>query len=884
MIDFKDCEEYYSVLGRTLPQQLQPSTRWKDNIRYQHYSVSLKHALGEFNSRLPATSAASNLYNFLAFPENGRCQIIIENYEKALLNFHDLARENMKRLQDDGNTARLEQTRLIKTSDIEREIKEGLQDCYKTCKRCTNVYAVKDIVAIAEFFLLALQYRTSIIIEATKAKDIEFTHTDATILSLIPEISAYIKNFYSGRRTSADRNIFGKNAGVACSRPILTPDNKGVKEITAKLFGKSFNICHYWEPLLLLLKLPVPFKQAVYGIRDAFNTTAFRKKIICIQCMQVFDINQTNITDHACVIANCSEADLRQFTDPLVRQKVKNIRTEWLTNEQRCFVDIALKQEHNLLLTGEAGTGKSAAAKQLLLELLVKNRGVQRAESICLTGQGALILGGKTIHSFFGLSIEEEDDFNGINPNFGKNFLRKMKTELMQTKHAYIKGLDVLIIDECGLLTGHGLENIDYMLSAIRERPDDWFGGMKILLVGDPLQTAPFVKDSKIPVTFFFEDKAFISFKVFFLKQIMRQKTEAMRKVLNNFRTGRVSREDLDIVNGWGTKIARKSVEDLLDIERKIVEADPKKWKYDPKRSFYPVPDRFYEDYPIERLEMLSESSEGIQNLLVICAENREVDTICEDLDKLDLSSRIFEAEDTCDVAQPETAIEGYKEKLDTATRLVKHLRLYKNQIVRFTSNQVNQYVANNMLARVQSVNDDSVLVKPIFHSSEIQPKVIAVNKLTRTCELWDKSKQKVKITRKQFPLESAIASNIYVIQGTTLHPDSKVVVCNQRFQQPGCVYTALSRARDPGQVLVLYPLCSQDIIVHPTALAFDDHHSKFPSMLSDALGSYPPSPPISSKAQHYLVRDSVAQKRKEVDGVSAAEKRQKLDLRGNGL
>src|SRR5436305_546578 len=71
---------------------------------------------------------------------------------------------------------------------------------------------------------------------------------------------------------------------------------------------------------------------------------------------------------------------------------------EW-TSDQKMALD-ALASENNVFLTGGAGTGKSTVIRDF----------IEKADSAAVlasTGTAAILLGGRTFHSFFGLGIME---------------------------------------------------------------------------------------------------------------------------------------------------------------------------------------------------------------------------------------------------------------------------------------------------------------------------------------------------------------------------------------------------------------------------------------------------------------------------------------------
>ena len=72
-----------------------------------------------------------------------------------------------------------------------------------------------------------------------------------------------------------------------------------------------------------------------------------------------------------------------------------------LTTCQTSALD-KLEREGNVFLTGAAGTGKS-----FLLERYLRDKAADAFPVVASTGAAAVIVGGRTFHSFFGLGIME---------------------------------------------------------------------------------------------------------------------------------------------------------------------------------------------------------------------------------------------------------------------------------------------------------------------------------------------------------------------------------------------------------------------------------------------------------------------------------------------
>ncbi|MBC7467567.1 MAG: AAA family ATPase, partial [Bdellovibrio sp.] len=82
-----------------------------------------------------------------------------------------------------------------------------------------------------------------------------------------------------------------------------------------------------------------------------------------------------------------------------------------LSKEQQVALDLCRSGE-NIFLTGGAGSGKSYVVREFMKDVDPKQMPI-----LASTGAAAVLLGGRTFHSFFGLGIMEggpEATFNRI--------------------------------------------------------------------------------------------------------------------------------------------------------------------------------------------------------------------------------------------------------------------------------------------------------------------------------------------------------------------------------------------------------------------------------------------------------------------------------------
>jgi len=147
-----------------------------------------------------------------------------------------------------------------------------------------------------------------------------------------------------------------------------------------------------------------------------------------------------------------------------------------LNEEQQRFVDLVLAN-HNVLLSGGGGTGKSVAVRELMRKL--RDQETKFAVT-APTGCAALLLGGQTLHSF-GRGVHNH--FGSFNKCWGGH-----------DEGEFFRKLQLLIIDEVSMVHTEYLDWLSATISHIRFNPKP-FGGIQLVFIGDYLQLEPIPTD-----------------------------------------------------------------------------------------------------------------------------------------------------------------------------------------------------------------------------------------------------------------------------------------------------------------------------------------------------------------------------------------------------
>lgn len=147
-----------------------------------------------------------------------------------------------------------------------------------------------------------------------------------------------------------------------------------------------------------------------------------------------------------------------------------------LSVEQQQALDL-LRSGENVFLTGGAGCGKSYVVREFLKELDAKIFPV-----LASTGAAAVLVGGRTFHSFFGLGIME----GGPDATYDK----ASKDNKVLARLRKVEGV---IIDEVSMIPGEALMIAEALAQKARNSRLPW-GGMRVICVGDFAQLPPVQK------------------------------------------------------------------------------------------------------------------------------------------------------------------------------------------------------------------------------------------------------------------------------------------------------------------------------------------------------------------------------------------------------
>lgn len=181
-----------------------------------------------------------------------------------------------------------------------------------------------------------------------------------------------------------------------------------------------------------------------------------------------------------------------------------------------------LQGKDNIFLTGVAGSGKSFLLRQFL-----KDKDPKEFPVLASTGAAAILVGGRTFHSFFGLGIMDGGAARAVAVALNNSKVRSR-----------IRKAEAIIIDELSMLPGEALAAAEEIARSCRKSDEPW-GGLRVIGVGDFAQLPPVTRYGQ-PRLWAFQNPVWelSNFQPAILKTIMRQEDESFLSILNSVREG----------------------------------------------------------------------------------------------------------------------------------------------------------------------------------------------------------------------------------------------------------------------------------------------------------------------------------------------------------
>lgn len=448
--------------------------------------------------------------------------------------------------------------------------------------------------------------------------------------------------------------------------------------------------------------------------------------------------------------------------------------TPSLSSEQEALFRRIEDTNDHVFVTGRAGTGKST-----LLQHFAANTAKQIA--VCApTGVSALNVEGQTIHSLFRLPI---------------GLIADQELEQPDATRKILGALDTLVIDEISMVNADVMDGIDRSLRQARARRGEPFGGVQVVMFGDPYQLAPvpprgdelaYIRDHYRSFWFFdahvwagadsgaeagtaltgFGDlgRYGAQLGVHELVDIHRQSDAAFKAMLNAVRYGRVTADIAGVLNDVGSRTP-------------------------------PAPEA--SEAPVITLATRNDR---------VAAINRK------HLEALPGRSQTAMAEITGDFGRGEGA---YPADVELQIKVGAQVMFLRNDTTSF--GEAPRWV-NGTIGTVTRITGGTVRVDVDGREHDVEPAVWEKYRYSYS-PLTKRISREIVAEFHQFPLRLAWAVTIHKSQGKTY--DRAVIDLGQGAFAPGQTYVALSRLTSLEGLYLSRPLRPSDIRVDPDVERF---------------------------------------------------------------
>ena len=414
-------------------------------------------------------------------------------------------------------------------------------------------------------------------------------------------------------------------------------------------------------------------------------------------------------------------------------------RPELTTEQLAVYERIEHTREH-VFVTGRAGTGKSTILTHLSYT-------TSKIIAVCApTGVAALNVGGQTIHSLLRLPTGVIADHDLDQPAELKKLL---------------SSIDTLVIDEISMVSADLMDAIDRALRQARGKKHDPFGGVQIIMFGDPYQLPPvpprdpheraYFEDTYRSL-WFFDARVWDAapMTVIELIEVHRQRDDRFKQILTAVRHGEVTEDMAAELNTAGARPAPEDVLTLATTNATVARINS------------------------DRLARIS--GDPLRAVAEISGEFRE---------------NTYPADEV--------------------------LQLKPGAQVMFLRNDSDGRWVNGTIGTVSRVSG-TVWVEVGDEEHEVEPAVWERHRYRYDADT-KKLEKEVVAEFEQFPLRLAWAVTVHKSQGHSY--DSAVVDLGPRAFSAGQSYVALSRVRTMEGLYLQRPLRPSDVIVDPNVTRF---------------------------------------------------------------
>lgn len=216
-------------------------------------------------------------------------------------------------------------------------------------------------------------------------------------------------------------------------------------------------------------------------------------------------------------------------------------------HEQMQALEIVRDTNASFFLTGRAGTGKTTFLHY------IREHVDKQFIVLAPTGIAAIVAGGVTIHSMFGMPLTP--------------ITKDTQFQINEGKWHVLKRVDTIIIDEISMVRCDIIDGIDTVLRTAMKNGLP-FGGKQIIFSGDLYQLEPVVERNEKELIDFFQSEYGTITPYFYhahvlqriklpkieFTKIYRQNDTDFQNMLNNIRHGRIYSEEINKINEIGLR------------------------------------------------------------------------------------------------------------------------------------------------------------------------------------------------------------------------------------------------------------------------------------------------------------------------------------------
>jgi hypothetical protein len=825
--------------------------------RWQQYNVSARFAAGECGLQRKSTAHLSEIPAQVTRDGN-QLTVNLAIVSNRVKEFQSMAKAHLASMGDlGGGWARIEiavPVPVVSREDdaASSEFGRAVHDAIFLAQNNTAAYDMDKWATMIEFFVSALSSRVRCTVDmmAHLSQDPrEDVLKQDELADYVLEVNDVIKRFYNGVGCLRSTVRSLPRCAYMYDRAILGRMRKFGRMQCNQLTscGGTDWVERFYEKLGMTKADAIPIPDYVPAQRHRrFNER--EEGFACPNCWNLYRMQDKYAYQHHPCQGRSSYEKWVQLSSARFKKHHADV-LQRLSDEQRLLIELlddpALNP--NVYLGGLAGVGKSFALRAAV-EHICMNYGMKAIAIVAPTHIAAQNVGGRTIHSFLGLTHHDglvpksEEDLNRVVTNYLKNKDEKAK-ELQNN-------LQFFVVDEVGMLSAKTLELLEYFLRSLKRTGLEGeevgnFGDIRVLLVGDPLQVPPVEIESG--GGYFFESAAFTAresrFVTLYLKKIFRTPNVLFANFQARARLGYdyLTQEHIVYANRvLGALVSAQDTGWLEEMSKELhalfLSEMNSKRELDAKLNFFfCMKVRMLGKY--ERKKKLQRTrltlapgvtvSEGTipegQMPYTICVENVEG----EALDKLYLRS--FQSHELMTL---EARDEGGP--LPASAKLKQHLTLAVGMRVKVLTNHHAPMVVSNSVVDVVHIDPARVTVRvplPKGGAAEVE-----MGPVEERCMVGERTTIRV-----QFPLTPCGSGTTYQVQGQTLHK-RPCVYNNERIKRGdnGQAYTVVSRHTDPAFIKALHDWHREDFRAAEVAIRFDQFHAQHQNCVSNVTYSFP--------------------------------------------